>query len=127
MIIDTSVFIAAYDERDPKRLDALEIIKRAEQSKIFISDYIINETATVALRKIGLEKAGKIINTLINNEKIIVGYTTEKDFNEILDIFKNQSDKLSFVDCSIVWMSRTLGLEVASFDKNLLDELKAAK
>ncbi len=124
MIVDTSVFIAAYDERDPKRLKALEMIKEAEKGKMFVSDYIINETATVALRKIGLEKTRKIVDTLMNSEKIIVGYTTQEDFGHIIEIFKNQSDNLSFVDCSIIWMAKTLNQEVASFDNNLLAEIK---
>lgn len=124
MIVDTSVFIAAYDERDPKRLKALEMIKEAEKGKMFVSDYIINETATVALRKIGLEKTRKIVDTLMNSEKIIVGYTTQEDFVHIIEIFKNQSDNLSFVDCSIIWMAKTLNQEVASFDNNLLAEIK---
>ncbi|MFH0713302.1 MAG: PIN domain-containing protein [Candidatus Micrarchaeota archaeon] len=125
MIIDTSVFIAFYDKQDPKHQKATELIRQAdEQGKLFISDYIINETATVALRKMGIEKAKEITDTLINSEKIIVGYTTQEDFKEIVEIFKNQNDSLSFVDCSIILMAKSLNMEVASFDKNLLAQIK---
>ncbi len=127
MIIDTSVFIAAYDENDPKHLKAVGIIKETDNSGAFISDYIINETVSVALRKFGLTKAKEIANALTNSRKLIVGYTTQEDFKEIIELFKTQSDHLSFVDCSILWMAKEINMEVASFDKNLLDEIKASK
>lgn len=127
MIIDTSVFIAFYDENDPKHLKAVEMMREADISGAFISDYIINEAATVALRKFGLAKAKEITNALMNSRKLIVGYTTQEDFKEVIEVFKDQTDHLSFVDCHILWMAKAMNMEVASFDNNLLEEIKASK
>lgn len=127
MIIDSSVLVAFYNEKDVHHDKAVEIIAALDKETSFISDYIINETISVALRKIGLERAKGIAEFLMNKRNLIVGYTSQEDFKEVIEIFKNQSDGLSFVDCSIVHLSKTLGMEVASFDKNLLDEIKATK
>ncbi len=125
MIVDTSIFIAFYDENDPKHPKAVEIMREADISGAFISDYIINEAAAVALRKFGLPKAKEITTALMNSRKLIVGYTSQEDFKDVIEIFKDQTDHLSFVDCHIIWMAKTMNMEVASFDKNLLAEIKA--
>ncbi len=127
MIIDSSVLVAFYNEKDVHHEKAVEIIKTLDKETSFISDYIINETISVALRKIGLKKAKGIAEFLMNKRNLIVTYTMQEDFKEIIEIFKNQNDNLSFVDCHLMWMTKTLGLEVASFDKNLLTKVKANK
>ncbi len=127
MIIDSSVLVAFYNENDAHHKKAVEIIGDLDKETSFISDYIVNETISVALRKIGLEKAKGIVEFLMNKRNLIVGYTSQEDFKEVVEIFKNQSGGLSFVDCSIVYMAKTMNMEVASFDKNLLDEIKAKK
>ena len=84
---------------------------------------ILNEIVSVALRKMGLGRAKYILDIIINQELVSVRHTSENEFYEILEIFKNQNDKLSFVDCSIVWLAKLRRQNVLSFDKNLINRI----
>ncbi|MBU0591751.1 PIN domain-containing protein [Candidatus Micrarchaeota archaeon] len=123
MILDTSVFIAFFHDTDVHHTKAVEIFKIAEERKIIISDYLFNEIITVLLRKIGLKKVKQIIDFLLNDEALIIRHTSRDEFFEVIDIFKKQNDHLSFVDCSIIWLSKQHNLEVATFDKSLKQEI----
>ncbi len=126
MIVDTSVFISFYHETDVNHKKAIEVLGN-NQNRILISDYILNEVISVSLRKMGLERAKYILEIIIDQELVSVKHTSESEFYEILEIFKNQNDKLSFVDCSIILLAKIHGQNVVSFDKNLVDYIKQNK
>jgi len=123
MILDTSIFVAFFHDKDIHHEEAAEIFKKAEKRKIIISDFLLNEIITVLLRKTGLKKTKKILDFLLNDETLVIRHTSRDEFFEIVDIFKNQNDHLSFVDCSILWLSDQYGLDVATFDKELEKEI----
>jgi predicted nucleic acid-binding protein len=130
MIVDTSVFLGMYHEPDVHHETALRLFREIEPREgILISDLLANELATVMLRKTGIEKTNIVLDTLFNAENVRIHYTCKADFLEILELFKKQkkTDNLSFVDCSIIWLSRHYGAKVASFDKNLNSALEFAK
>lgn len=89
-----------------------------------ISDYILNECLTVILRKKNLAKSKKILDFLLNYKNMELFHLDQMGFFATIDEFNNQTDNLSFIDCSILWMARRNGFEVATFDKNIIKELK---
>ncbi|MDD5337591.1 MAG: PIN domain-containing protein [Candidatus ainarchaeum sp.] len=124
MIVDTSVFFGLYHEHDVHHEEALGIFRRMGEN-ILLSDFMLNELASVVLRKTGIEKANAMLDTLLEMDGLVLHYTTKQEFSEILSLFRNQKngDNLSFVDCSIIWLARHYGAKVATFDKNLQERL----
>lgn len=110
--------IALFHETDIHHDEAKDIFKTAERKRILISDYLLNELLTVLLRKTDLKSTTSILDFLLNDETLIVRHTTREEFFVIIGIFKEQKGGLSFVDCPVVWMSKKLGLKIATFDKN---------
>lgn len=128
MIIDTSVYLAFYHKPDVHHEKAVEIMRGlGPDQRILISDLMVNELLTVAMRKASLDKSKEILNALLNSQNIFIHHTGKAEFYEIAEIFARQKSGLSFVDCSIIWLSRFTNSEVATFDKNLLENIHSNK
>jgi predicted nucleic acid-binding protein len=123
MILDTSILVSFYDLDDSNHQAAIELFKKHEQSRLFLSEYIIGETITVLLYKKGLDSAKKFLEIIKETESFRIITISENDFYSILDIFKNQKHQLSFIDASLVYFSKVLNMNVLTFDKNLLKVL----
>jgi len=123
MILDTSILVSFYDLDDSNHQAAIELFKKHEQSRLFLSEYIIVETITVLLYKKGLDSAKKFLEIIKETESFRIITISENDFYSILDIFKNQKHQLSFIDASLVYFSKVLNMNVLTFDKNLLKVL----
>src|SRR3989338_339354 len=124
MIVDSSVFISFYSEADVHHKEAVEIFKKIENSvQIIISDYILNEIISVLLRKFGLKNSLEVLDAILNSSSLYIRHTSEEEFYEIVEVFKNQKDNLSFIDCSILWLAIKSNLEINTFDKNLKKEI----
>lgn len=126
IVLDTSVVIAFFNDKDTLHHDAVKKFKEFEKQDrhLLISNYILNEALTVMLRKRGLEKSKQMLDFLLNYKKLEIFHLESQGFFEVINEFKNQTDKLSFVDCSILWMTKTHGFKIATFDKNLTDYLE---
>ncbi|GEM_PF-4886003 len=126
MILDSSAIIAFHSESDVHHKDAVELFTKLEKedNSLIISDYIINKTISVILRKNSLEKSLAVLDSIMNHQKISIHHTSQEEFYEILEVFKKQKESLSFIDCSILWLATKSNLKVCTYDKNLEKELK---
>ena len=126
ILLDTSVIISFFNEEDVLHGKAVEKFAEFEKEgrNLAVSSYILNEAATIMLRKGGLERAKKMLDFLVDYERLEVFHVDGEGFFEVVAAFKAQDDGLSFVDCSIVWMAKAHAFEVATFDKNLLERLE---
>lgn len=126
ILLDTSVIISFFNEEDVLHAKAVEKFTEFEKEgrNLAVSSYILNEAATVMLRKGGLERAKRTLDFLMDYERLEIFHVDEQGFFETVAAFRAQDDGLSFVDCSIVWMAKAHGFEIATFDKNLLEQLK---
>ncbi len=114
-----------YHDRDVHHSKAEELLKTIrEDEPLILNDYLVNESATVVLRKAGLERAKTMLATILENQQFQIHHTTEEEFDDIVSCFRTQTSTLSFVDCSIVCLCESMGCKVETFDKTLQAEIE---
>jgi len=122
IILDTSFIVSYYNLADDNHNGALEIMNKIlkENLNVCISDFIFSECATVLLAK--LKDLNKVVEICEKIKKIDIIRVDENLFEETWDIFKKQEKaKLSFIDCSIIALSKLKEIEkVATFDQELM-------
>jgi hypothetical protein len=128
IFIDTGIFVAFFNVRDVNHKRAVELIKKAVRGGfglLYTSDYIFDESVTVALMRT------KKLSIAVNVGRLILGElegippflirlaVDERVFEEAWKLFSNYAEKgLSFTDCTSISLIKTKGIEaVMSFDK----------
>lgn len=128
VFIDTSFIISYCDSRDSNNARAIELMKEIEKGKygaIFLSDYILDETATLLKKYLGKENAGEIIDKLISAAEMLK--IEQLDFTRSLELFKRM-DKLSFTDCTSIHLMEMRGIEyIATFDSDFSSLVKVLR
>lgn len=125
IIIDSNVFIASNWIQDPNHDNSLKILRKISSHNqiVIVNNYIISEVATVLLlRTKDVDRAAFVAKSMYQNKRTRKLYQLTKDNQlEILEIFASQqSPKLSFTDCSILWQAKKHNANIATFDKHLL-------
>ncbi len=119
IMIDASVFCAFANKNDVHHEKANKIIKDIVSQKYgagLTTDYVFDETVTVALRKSNKRNAVELGNSIINSE-ILIAKTDAGLFQLAWNIFQKE-DGFSFTDCSILAFMKTFGItNIATFDK----------
>lgn len=119
IFIDSNIFIAYANVRDDKHKKAVEImeqIMRLDYGIPVTSDYIFNETVTVAMartndKQIGIKLGQKIVSSIrmIKVNGII--------FSRAWKLFQAQDSALSFTDCTnIAFLEILKDNKIATFD-----------
>jgi uncharacterized protein len=125
ILVDTGVFVAFSNKRDPKHNEALKILKNVAENKYgtpYASDYIFDETVTTTLARTGrLDLAinlGKMILEGPERPFMIILRITENLFADAWANFMKYGKRgLSFTDCtSLALMSEREIEKIASFD-----------
>lgn len=125
ILIDTGVFVAFSNKRDPNHSEALEIVKNVAANKYgtpYVSDYIFDEAVTTTLARTGrIDLAidlGKMILEGPEHPFIVMLRVTEDLFADAWANFvKYGKGGLSFTDCtSLALMSEREIETIASFD-----------
>ncbi len=126
IVLDTSIIISFFDVEDVFHDAAVEKFEMFEKKKkrILITDYILNEAVTVMLRKRGLNNSKLLLEFLLEYKNMEIFHIDADGFMEVVGTFRNQDSKLSFVDCSLLWLARYYGFKIETFDKDLQKELK---
>lgn len=118
VFLDSSVFVAYYNERDFHHKASVEQIKKCAEGdfgELFTSDYVFDESVTVTLVKAGLEKAVELGDYLLNSEVTLL--EVDKDaFTRAWGEFKSAG--MSFTDCTNIALMRLHGIEkILTFDR----------
>lgn len=119
IVIDSSVFCAFANKDDIHHEKATNIIKEmisGKYGKTLTTDYVFDETVTVALRRSNKRNAIELGNFLLNSE-IFIAKIDSGIFNKAWNLFQ-KSEGFSFTDCSILAFMKTFEIKkVATFDK----------
>jgi predicted nucleic acid-binding protein len=128
ILLDSSVILAFFNEEDMFHDKSVELFKEYEKHgrSLAVSDYILNECLTVMLRRTNLKKSKDMLDSILNYDNLELFHLNDDGFMATIEEFKNQNDGLSFIDCSILWIAKKNGFQVATFDKDLITELKGA-
>lgn len=119
ILIDASVFCAYANTKDihhEKAKRILEEVMVKKKETVITTEYIFDETVTVALRKTGKEKAKELGNHILN-----AGYKIakidQKSFEKSWQLFQEENN-FSFTDCSCIIIMEEIGItKIATFDK----------
>lgn len=121
MILDSSVWVALFSERDSQYHKALKIAPSFKS--VAITEYIVLETSTLLFAKAGKETAEKFFEYALNNKEVELLFSSQDMFYGTLQLFRKAKDKkLSFVDTSLLYLSSEH--EVITFDKELGKAIK---
>ena len=120
-IIDSSVFVAFYYQGDANHHNAVEILKSIEESFTVVHPYVVSEVATVLAYKVSKKVAEMFIFDIMATSNM---YLITPDIIKESDFFVKQSKKMSFVDTSLVFWAKRMGVNLITFDKQILSLLK---
>lgn len=124
MIVDTSVWVALYDDTDSQHVKAV----KAGNSffRVVLTEYIILETSSLLLRKAGENMAEKFLEFALDNSEVTILYSSPEFFRIVSRLFRDLKErKLSFVDVSLLHLSRAY--EIVTFDEALRKEIQKLK
>ena len=116
MIVDSSVWVALYNELDSQHRKALSFSTAFVD--VAITEYVLLETSTLLLTKAGVDAAEKFLEYSLDSAEITVLYSSPEFLQETAGLFRSlENRKLSFVDISLLLLSKSH--EVVTFDKAL--------
>ncbi len=119
IIIDASVLCAYENIDDIHHKKAVKIIQDIVSDKYgqaLVTDYIFDETITVAMRRSDKKNSIELGNFILNSEILLVNID-KAVFEGAWDIF-TKTQNLSFTDCSIIAFMKTFDISnLATFDK----------
>ena len=126
IFIDTSAFIARYHSRDNRHDDATDYLSKIQSgeagvTKLFTSDYVIDEVVTTIFARTGsFELTKKYGQTLIESRLIDRLRVDEETLNQSWEFFKRMGEiGLSFTDStSAVLMKKKEINTVFTFDEH---------
>ncbi len=122
VLIDSSVFVAygnLDDVHHNRSKNIIEDIASKKYGKPFTSDYVFDESVTVALaRTKDLDKAVKLGRLILESEVRLL-IVDDIIFKEAWKLFERDNrQKMSFTDLTNIALMRTYGIEyIASFDE----------
>ena len=117
IFIDSSAWIAYYRKEDAHNPEAVEIFKEIEGSeeRVYTSDYIFDETVTVAMARTEREKAVKLGQHILESSHVM--QVQKHVFRDAWKLFRKDEKGLSFTDCTNIALMELLGIQkIASFD-----------
>lgn len=111
LLIDTSAIVAARNADDKNHKKAIKVMIKAlkgEYGKLYVSDYIFDESVTLAFIRTGSKDFANDIGRFARTKPIIFRFVEPVDFENAWEIYLQYNDKqFSFTDCvNIALMNR---------------------
>jgi len=121
IIFDSNIWIAYINKSDSTHKRALKLFQAINTKDILITEYLLLEIATVLKQIQGHKFAQKFIQLIIDNN---ISFLESKNFYaQTFLLFQSlKENKLSFVDVSLLYLSKKYKVE--TFDKNLQKMIK---
>jgi|GEM_PF-2480263 len=127
IILDSSFLVAFFNTAHPCHDKAIGEMRKleAEEKTFVVNENIIDKVASVISAEAGSEKAAIFVDYALKNFKI--HDNEEGDITVINNILKNQNHKINYSDASLIYLSKFLNCPIATFNENLISELKKYK
>ncbi len=123
-VIDSSVLVAFYDDRDIHHTDALIVMKEIQGRNVFVHSYVVQEVATILCYRFGSLLARRFLEDVVNSENVTIPWT---DVKEEIEFFNNLNKKISFTDTSLILLSKKKGIPLLTFDRQAIALLRKIK
>lgn len=121
-LVDSNLIIAKFRRNEDKHESSKQFL--AQLDEFVITDYILAEVATVLQLRSGKELALEAIDFLISTKGIVHTRLTQEELEMTLDLFMKQQENISFVDASILILSKERKYNMATLDKGLIESAK---
>ena len=113
IFVDTSGWYAYARGDDPAHGAAREALEKWE-GRLVTTDYVFDETVTLARARLGAAAAAKIGDALLDAGVVALVRLLPEDFEDAWESFKKSKDKgWSFTDCTSFAVMRRLRLHAA--------------
>lgn len=123
ILFDTDFIIAYFDIDQSTHDQSANLLTKNLSAKYFVSNLVFQETATVVSRKFSLSIWLDIKRALKEFETSKI-FVTEEDTLAIWTLFESfDRRRISFVDCSNLYLAKKMNLKIASFDQFYPSEL----
>ncbi|MBU1519582.1 PIN domain-containing protein [Patescibacteria group bacterium] len=124
IILDSSVWIAFFNNTDSQHKKAQKIFQELNE-KIILPEYVIIEVCSVLLLKASVKITNNFIEIALNNTEVGILLADQMFFYNTLNGFKNiLNEKLSFIDSALLYLSKSY--KIITFDGNLDTMIKKA-
>jgi len=127
-LVDSCVFIGAFNPRDSEHKKSAAIIEAIDGKKFRaeITDYILDEILTFVRKKSGYENSLAVLKILESHPNINCIRVDDKSYNDAFDVFRRYP-ALSFTDATSVSVMRNHNIRnIYSFDGGF-DGIKGIK
>ncbi|MDB5265011.1 MAG: hypothetical protein JWN64_582 [Parcubacteria group bacterium] len=122
--IDTSVLISFFNEKDSLH-ERAQLILREIQKPLLVHEYVVLETATVLMNRVGKSSADEFMRITLGNADFELHLSSEVGFLASAETFVQNQNKLSFVDTALLSLSGTS--QIITFDEELNRAIKKRK
>lgn len=122
ILIDTNVIVAFFRESELDHNRAREVLAPLEE--FAISDYVLGEVLTVLQLREGKAMAQTALEYLTQTKTILLARLSQEELEMSMDFFSKQDEGLSFVDGSLLILSRERDYSLLTFDKALIESAK---
>lgn len=113
VFVDSSGWHAFADADDPAHEETLRALEPWE-GRLVTTDYVFDETVTLAQRRLGQAQAVRIGETLLEPAVVELVHLLAEDFDDAWTLLRKAKDKgWSFTDCSSFAVMRRLRLSTA--------------
>jgi len=116
-LLDSNILVAYFRLDEALHKKARDLVSSLE--KIVIADFVLSEIYTVLMLRESYEIAIRALEWIINNPKIEVERLTNQETKKVISFIEKNNTKLSFVDISLLIMSKNRNYRLISFDQEL--------
>lgn len=116
IFVDTGAFVALMRQKDRHHEAARNFM--AAPPPLVTSDYVVDETVTLLLTRIGRDAAERFLESIRSSRLLRLEMVGKEGFNQAESVFLYHKDKeWSFTDCTSFAIAKRLGIEeVFGFD-----------
>jgi len=121
ILVDSSVWVGAFNENDTHHKRALTDLEEIKQlgEDIIITDYVVVEVSNILLSRVGKKVSERFISAMRESNEVTVMFTGESSFFLTADAFAKNQKALSFVDVSLIVLVKGLGAKLLTYDEEL--------
>ncbi|MEI6729456.1 MAG: PIN domain-containing protein [bacterium] len=115
-VLDTDFIFSYFDQNQSTHLQSVKLIEKYGQEEAVLSNLTKQELATVISYKVGYQEAKDVIKKLelFNLKEYFINDTGTLEIWKLFWQFNHK--KISFVDCTNLYLAKKLKLKIASFD-----------
>ena len=114
-LIDSSVWVGLFLDFDTQHRKAERAIQRVSGT-IYAPYCVITEVTTVLAYKHSKQLADNFIAYILDNKDIRI---INDDVSDEMDFYTARSEKISFTDVALIFLSGTLNADLITFDTQL--------